>query len=137
MSHFLRGVLVLTFVAFAAPAMAQPKNALDLSAVLQQIQADAKAALADADAHQDKIASACYGAIADLTTAKLQAHGAPGGGLLLAFQKLRDLNKLSSSPQGTQLIIGCAPLVQDAQVNMLQFFTSIGAAVLLKGVLVP
>lgn len=129
-------ILALAFLALAAPAMAQPK-ATDLTGLLQQIQADAKAALADAQSHQDAIASTCYAAIVELTGAKLQAQGTTGGGLLLAFQKLRDVNKLNSSPQGTQLIIGCAPLVQDAKVNMLQFFTQIGAAVLLKGVLVP
>lgn len=135
----MRIALALALSLLAAPAMAQPPKSIaaDVTALLQQIQADAKAALSDANAQEDRIASACYSAIADVTTAKLQAQAMTGGGLLLAFQKLRDLNKLNSSPLGTQLIIGCAPLVQDAKVNMVQFFTSIGATVLLKGLLVP
>lgn len=131
-----RIILALGLALIVSSAQAQPKL-IDTTPILQKLVTDAQAALADADAHQDKIAAACYEAIIDVTSAKLQAQAVSGGGLLLAFQKLRDLNKLNSSPQGTQLIMGCAALVQDAKLNMLDFFTKIGGAVLLKGVLIP
>jgi hypothetical protein len=152
----LRILIVAVVLAFITPAFAQqteetvrrtvdlsilgstqqPKL-IDITSLLQKIRDDAVASQADADSHQDKIASVCYAAIADVAGAKLQAQSVTGGGLLLAFQKLRDLGRLSASPQGTSLIIGCAPLVQDAGLNMLDFFTKIGAAVLVKGLLIP
>lgn len=115
----------------------QTTLATGVTDILQKLHDDAVAALADANEHQDAIASSCYAAIVEMTTAKLKAQAVQGGGLLLVFQKVRDLNRLSSSPQGTSLIIGCAPLVQDAKLNMLDFFTKIGGAVLLKGLLIP
>jgi hypothetical protein len=127
--------LALVLAALAGPALAQ--KAPDLSGILTQIRDDAKAALADARTNQDTIAAGCYSAIVDIASAKLAAQAVTGGGVLLAFQKLRDLNRLNASPQGTQLIIGCAPLVQDAKISMLDFFAKIGAIVLVKGLLVP
>ena len=105
------------------------------STILQAIVADAKAALDDANTNNDQIASACWTAIHTAAQAKLAASHLPGAGLLYAFQKVRDLTRLNSSPIGTSLILGCAPLVQDARLSMVQFFGNIGAMVLLKGVL--
>lgn len=132
----MKYILVLASILLASPAMAQPKL-LDTSGLFQKLLTDATAAMQDANDHQDRIAASCYQAIAEAAQAKLEAQNITGGGLLLAFQKLRDLNRLSASPQGTSLIIGCAPLVQDAKLNMIDFFAKIGGAVLLKGVLVP
>jgi hypothetical protein len=130
--------LVLASALMLTPAIAQPsKIEADITVILQKINADAKASLADADAHQDRIASTCWSAVADASAAKLAAQQAAGGGVMLAFQKLRDITRLNASPVGTDLILGCAPLAQDSAVSLLTFFTKIGAAVLVKGVLVP
>ena len=121
------------------PAMAEPKAkpvaAVSEASLLQTIMTDAKAALDDATTNNDAIAVACWTAIHAAAQAKLAASHVPGAGLLYAFQKVRDLTRLNSSPIGTSLILGCAPLVQDARLSMVQFFGNIGAMVLLKGVL--
>ena len=120
------------------PAIAEPKAkpvAINEVSLLQTIVTDAKAALDDATTNNDTIAAACWTAIHAAAQAKLAASRVPGSGLLYAFQKIRDLTRLNSSPIGTSLILGCAPLVQDARLSMVQFFGNIGAMVLLKGVL--
>ena len=118
-----------------AEPKARPVTTINESTILQAIITDAKAALDDANANNDQIASACWTAIHAAAQAKLAASHVPGAGLLYAFQKIRDLTRLNSSPIGTSLILGCAPLVQDARLSMVQFFGNIGATVLLKGVL--
>lgn len=105
--------------------------------VIQTIIDDATAALADAKSNQDDIAIPCYQAIIVVANAKLAAGPSTGGKLLYAFQKVRDVTKINTSPLGTQLIVGCAPLVQDAKINMVTFFANIGGSVLIKGLLVP
>lgn len=106
------------------------------SSILTRILADAQVALDDATAHDDKIAAPCYAAIIAVATAR-SAATTEKGGVLAMFQKVRDVMKINTSPMGTQLIMGCAPLVQDAKINMLDFFTKAGAVVLLKGILIP
>jgi hypothetical protein len=128
--------LALALALAAGPALAQPKP-LDLTPLLQRLKTDAQASLDDANAHQDPIAAACYKAIVEGASAKLNAQAVTGGGIILVFQKLRDLNRTNASPQGTALILGCTPLASDAKMNLLDFFTKIGAVVLLKGVLIP
>ena len=93
------------------------------------------AASADAKANSDVIAQTCYDAIAAIATAKLTSATTNGGAALLAFQKIRDFTRLNASPVGTNLILGCAPLVQDAKVNFVQFFANIGGVILLKGII--
>ena len=75
------------------------------------------------------------GTDAMVAAAKLAASTTTGGGALLVFQKVRDFARLNASPTGTSLIVGCAPLVQDAKLNFVQFFANIGGAVLLKGII--
>ena len=133
----VRRSLIVFFLLLATPAFAQTKLQTDIGAVLQKLSVDAATALADANDHGDKIAAACYSAIVEVADAKIQAQRVTGGGLLLAFQKLRDLTRLNATPQGTNLIIGCAPLVQDAKLNMIDFFAKIGGTVLVKGLLIP
>jgi len=132
--RFILTAVILFLLAVAA--MAQPRPS-PITTVLQAIVEDANAALADAKDHNDQIAVNCWSAIASVAQAKLQTEQMPGGKLMYAFQKVRDITRLSSSPQGTTLIMGCAPLVQDAKLNMVSFFTNIGGAVLIKGLLVP
>ena len=115
------------------PALALPSPAELLTALV----ADAQAASADAKANNDTIAQTCYDAITVAAQAKLASTVTPGGGLLTAFQKVRDLTRMNASPVGTQLIIGCAPLAQDARVNLVQMLTNVGAATLLKGFILP
>lgn len=139
------GALLFALILFgAAPsAFAQQRSvailapSISTAVIIQKIADDSAAALADARDHNDTIAANCYAAINNLSVAKVQAANVTGGGALLVFQKGRDLVRLSSTPQGTDLIVGCAALVQDAKLNMLQFFTSIGATALLKGILIP
>lgn len=138
-------MLVMTTIALAlaiGPACAQQKSISPLklpdeSQILQTIIDDAKAALQDAQTNQDPIAATCYQAINSVATARLAGAKATGGKLLYAFQKVRDVTRINTSPMGTQLIVGCAPLVQDAKLNMVTFFTNIGGSVLIKGLLVP
>ncbi len=140
--------LAILLVLISAPALAQPRGSIPpqrpqvqsadqpiTSDLLNKIVADAQAADADAKSNNDTIASTCYEAIIAVAQTRLQTVDLQGAGLLTAFQKVRDLNRLNASPLGTQLIVGCAPLVQDAKLNFLQFFTNIGAVVLLKGIL--
>lgn len=135
----IAGFMLLCGLAFAASAAhaATSKEALATfnADLLAKIQADAQAASADAKANNDVIAQTCYDAIAADAQTKLNTSTATGAGALTLFQKVRDISRLNASPVGTQLIVGCAPLVQDAKLNFLQFFTNIGAAVLLKGVI--
>lgn len=120
-----------------SPAYAQQSSIQQtLAPLFTKLAADAQAAYTDAKQHNDDIAANCWQAINVVATAKA-VESTPGGGALLVFQKVRDITRLNSSPQGTQLIIGCAPLVQDSKLNMLQFFTNIGGSVLVKGLLVP
>jgi len=102
--------------------------------VLQAIHDDAVAASADALSNNDTIAKTCYDAIALDTQMKLSTAQIAGAGVLTVFQKARDVSRLNVSPAGTALIVGCAPLVQDSGLSFAQFFTKIGAAVLLKGI---
>lgn len=128
----LIGLLVLQ----VAPAGAATPTPAQISTdVLQKLAADATAALADANTNNDVIAATCYAAIEKIANAKLSTATIPGGGLLTGFQKVRDVTRLNASPQGTDLIVGCAPLVQDARINFVQFFTNIGGLVLLKGII--
>lgn len=135
--------LVVTLMALAiGPACAQtklvsPLKLPDETQILQTIIDDAKAALQDAQTNQDPIAATCYQAISTVAAARLTGAKATGGKLLYAFQKVRDVTRINTSPLGTQLIVGCAPLVQDAKLNMVTFFTNIGGSVLIKGLLVP
>lgn len=128
---------------FAPPAAAQPTEKKTLailapsSELLARLVTDSAAAKDDADAHGDTIASACYAAINAEATARKNAAALTGGGALLVFQKVRDVVRMNNTPQGTALISGCAALVIDAKMNMVEFFTKIGGAVLLKGLLIP
>lgn len=139
----MRKLIVVGILCFlAGPALAQQKFVSPLklpsqTEILQTILDDATAALADAHDHQDPIAEACYQAIQTMAKSRLSAVGVTGGKLMYIFQKVRDVTRLNQSPMGTNLILGCAPLVQDAQINMVTFFNNIGASVLLKGLLVP
>lgn len=126
--------ILLAILLWPAQSFAQVPKPADLYA---KIIADSAAALADAEAHQDVIAANCYKAINTEATARQQAASVTGGGALLLFQKVRDVARLNATPQGTNLIVGCAALVQDARLNMLQFFTNVGATVMLKGLLIP
>lgn len=138
-------LLVAALALLSAPAYAQqkpvsplaPASSSPLAQILPKLIADAQAASDDAKAHNDVIAQACYDAIAAVASQQLTAANASAGviGPLVILQKARDIGKLNSTPQGTQLIMGCAALVQDAKLNMVQFFTSIGGAALVKGVL--
>ena len=119
----------------SSPAFAQKSILPSQNDILTKIVDDANAAKADADQNKDVIASTCYTAIATVASAKLNAAQVQGGGALTAFQKVRDVTRLNASPVGTELIVGCAPLAQDAKVNLVQFFANIGGAVLLKGII--
>lgn len=122
----------------AAPAFAQPKPTVPTTAaLLQTIIDDANAALVDATSHNDTIAATCYQAIINAAAVQRDQKGTQGGKVLYTFQRTRDITRLNSSPVGTNLIVGCAALVQDARISMLQFFTNMGASVLIKGLLVP
>ena len=126
-------LLVFAGLLMSVPAYAQTKAAQPN--ILQVIHDDAVAASADAKANNDVIAQTCYDAITVVAQTKLDAAVVTGGGALLVFQKARDVMRLNASPIGTSLIVGCAPLVQDAKVNFVQFFANIGGAVLLKGII--
>ena len=133
-------IAIALCTAVATPALAQTKTPAatlqaTATAVLQKIHDDAVAASADATQNNDTIAKACYDAIVTDSQAQLSTTQLSGAGVLTAFQKVRDVTRLNASPAGMALIVGCAPLVQDAKLNFVQFFTNIGAAVLLKGVI--
>lgn len=133
------GAFVFFIILFPTlPAMAQTKPVANpFVSVLPKLIADAQAALNDANDHNDTIAANCYSAIVAVATAQQNAQSTNGGGALLVFQKVRNIARLNATPQGTNLIIGCAALVQDAKLNMVQFFTNFGGAILIKGLLVP
>lgn len=140
------GIGIATLLLLASTSLAQAQAQLktlsplklpSTTQILQTIVDDVAAAIADAHEHQDPIAEACYQAIQTVAKARLSTEGVTGGKLIYAFQKVRDVTRINQSPMGTSLILGCAPLVQDAQVNMVTFFNNIGASVLLKGLLVP
>lgn len=131
----LVGVLLAGLVVTSANA--QQKAVSPLVTVLPKLIADAQAASEDAKSHNDAIAQSCYDAIVTVANQQLTSEQSSNGviGPLVILQKARDIGKLNSTPQGTQLIMGCAALVQDAKLNMVQFFTSIGGAALVKGIL--
>ncbi len=134
------GALLMGLILLGAPdARAQQRTVSPLVSILPKLIADAQAASDDAKAHSDIIAQTCYDAISSVATAQLAASDNASGvvGPLVIMQKARDIGRLNSTPQGTQLIVGCAPLVQDAKINLIQFFTTIGGTVLIKGILIP
>lgn len=130
-------LLALLLVMPVALAQQRPLAILQPADILKRIVTDAEAALADARDHNDTIAANCYSAIIVVANAKQQAQAVTGGGAIVAFQKIRDIIRLDATPQGTSLISGCAALVQDAKLNMLEFFAKIGGTVLIKGLLIP
>lgn len=129
-------LLIAAITLMPTMAFAQVKLPSE-SQILQTIIDDAAAALSDAQQHEDRIAASCWQAVGDVAKAKLAGTSSTGGKLMFAFQKVRDVTRLNQSPLGTQLIVGCAPLVQDAKLNMVSFFANIGGATLIKGLLIP
>lgn len=133
----LISVLAITSAGAQQKAVSSLVSASPLTQILPKLIADAQAASEDAKIHNDEIAQTCYDAIVSVANEQLSANSASSGviGPLVILQRARDIGKLNSSPQGTRLIMGCAALVQDAKLNMIQFFTTIGGAALVKGIL--
>ena len=91
--------------------------------------ADLNAAAADAGAHGDVLAAACYPPLANWVLTMQQQHGAPVSvpvGAFSAFQQTRDVVKGLTSGGGMASIpnsvkLGCAALYLDAQGDVLGF----------------
>src|SRR6185437_13569753 len=89
--------------------------------------ADLNAAAADAAAHNDTLAVACYPVLANWVITLQQNHGQPvvPAGAFDAFQHARDIYKglggagLAAIPNSVKL--GCAALFLDAQGDVLSF----------------
>lgn len=104
----------------------QAKTLSDLQAALQIItQNDLDAALADAMAHNDIIAMACYPVLK-----KYVAQGIPGlqksAGVFDTFQMTRDGMVGLNAGIPTDLRMGCAPLVQDER-DLIQKLSAMAA----------
>ena len=80
---------------------------------------DAKAALADATAHQDVLAVQCYQTILTLLPTLTPAPYTPAVGVLSEFQHVRNIDRFASGLGGgdlrTQFLLGCAPLGADVR----------------------
>jgi hypothetical protein len=77
--------------------------------------ADLTAADADAVAHNDVLAHACYPALIQFVKSNQPAAGANVAGAFSAFQKGRDLVGQVNAGLPTYLVLGCAPLVADVR----------------------
>lgn len=91
--------------------------------------ADLNAAAADAAAHNDTLAVACYPVLANWVITLQQNHGQPvvPMGAFDAFQHARDIYKGFSTPGGAlasipnSVKLGCSALFLDAQGDVLGF----------------
>ena len=88
--------------------------------------ADLEAAMADATAHNDKAAMACYPVLMELVKSlPSKAPAAQPKGVVSAFQQARDLTKSVQSNASGQAVVaavnlGCAALFNDVQGDILR-----------------
>lgn len=109
----------------AASGSASPATSLGLFTVN-----DLQAALADAQANNDPIASACYSALIPL----VQAQNAPvlpkSLGAIQLFQRARDLQRAGSDQSARDKVtLACGPLVLDTQNTALLLAARVGIAI--------
>lgn len=99
--------------------------------------ADLQAADADAVAHNDQLAHACYPALIRFVT-ELQGNdpNATVKGAFGAFQRARDLRMGVQSGLPIYLKLGCAPLVQDETLLLFKLGL-IGAGAAVVGPIAP
>ena len=118
-------VLLLGACTITPPPAATGDVQADLAALGRFTVADLQAAQADAIAHNDVIAAACYPALIQFVSG-LPAVGGTVAGAFSAFQQARDLHKGVSAGLPDYLRLGCAALVQDEKQMILKL-AAIGA----------
>lgn len=97
---------------------------------------DLQSASADAKAHDDKLAALCYDFLAGQV---LKNSGAPSNavvGPISAFQRLRDLQSAVSAGLSQDFQLNCAPLLSDAQANLVKL-GALGAGAAASGGALP
>jgi hypothetical protein len=121
----------LALVLLAGCTAQQQQTNTNVDAALARLAAvsiaDLNAAAADAAAHNDTLAVACYPVLANFVITLQQNHGQPvvPAGAFDAFQHARDIYKglngagMSAIPDSVKL--GCAALFLDAQGDVLSF----------------
>jgi hypothetical protein len=99
---------------------------------------DIQAALEDAQAHRDGIATTCYAELIEIVQA-YETHPPPDlRGGFSAFQRARDLaNHAKDGPIPKDVNIACAPLVFDAQQTVLRLGAILGVVGAFKGAVMP
>ncbi len=133
------GAMLALLAACAAPTTsptADAPGATPLAQLADFAVSDLEAADADAQAHGDEIAHACYPALIRFVQA------APTGqqtvlGAFSAFQKTRDLAKGVRRGVPDYLVLGCAPLVADIKGDAAALVGTLAALVGRAGMLVP
>lgn len=141
MRNLTATVALLALVGCASQSPAQSSApAPALSDQLQKIAAftlaDLAAADADAVAHGDVIAHACYPALEKFVSGLPSPTGTVAGAFA-AFQKARDLGNQAQAGVPSYLTIGCAPMVVDTQ-TLLAKLAGIGAgSAALSGAVFP
>ena len=128
----MRSLVIFCALALSACAAGKANNNAVVGLTSSAI-TDLQAAQADAEAHGDQIAAACYPAlitfVAQLQSSAQQSQ--PVGGFS-GFQRARDAVKDAEAGVPVYLRIGCAALVQDVTGDAAQFLGSL-ASIGIKG----
>lgn len=151
----IRLAIAALIVALVSPAFAQtklptprpkltiPQAQANPLAVLQSFTlADVDAALADAQANNDKVSTPCWQALHDAISTQQAPNLTLPKGVFSGIQKARDLkvlaqNALSSNSPLANLNIACAPLILDGQNTLLLLGVSVGAVAGTGGLALP
>ena len=128
----MKTLAIICGLALSACAANQTNNNAVVSLTSFAI-TDLQAAQADAEAHGDQIAAACYPALITFVS-QLQnsaQESRPVGGFS-GFQRARDAVKDTEAGVPVYLRIGCAALAQDVTGDVAQFLGSL-ASIGIKG----
>jgi hypothetical protein len=128
----MKPLAIICMLALSACAAGQTKDNAVVSLASFAI-SDLQAAQADAEAHGDQIATACYPAlITFVTQLQSSAQQSSPAGTFSGFQRARDAVKDTEGGVPVYLRIGCAALVQDVTSDVAQFLGAL-ASIGVKG----
>src|SRR6185312_12863882 len=143
--HSFAATLMLLLAGCAAqgsatglPGAPPAASAIDLQSSLAKVAlADLQSASSDAKAHGDKLAALCYDFLAGEIAPQNAPPAAAVAGPVSAFQRLRDFQRSVDSGLSQDFQLNCAPLLSDAQANLLKLGVVGAGAAVSGGVLPP
>lgn len=115
-------------IAANASASASTSSTDPLTALANYTTADLAAADADAVAHGDDVAHACYPALTTFVASlPTSTPGTTVAGAFSLFQKERDLRNVVAAGIPKYLLMGCAPLVTEVRGDFLSLLPGVPA----------